>query len=101
MTLNEKTPLILPIGRRRFVFGSLRTRKECNNSGTAGATFARRTVTPPKSRCVPSGISSCGEILRSSNAVSGQLTSCDQTTFRFTYPIAVVWFWRKLYFCGS
>lgn len=35
------------------------------------------------------------------NAVSGQLTSCDQTTFRFRYPIAGVWFWRKRYFCGS
>ena len=31
-------------------------------------------LTPTKSRCVPLGISSCGEILSSSNAVSCQLT---------------------------
>jgi len=26
---------------------------------------------------------------------------CGGNLYRFTHPIAVVWFWRKLYFCGS
>jgi hypothetical protein len=47
-TLNEKTPVIYRPWR--FVSGSRHSRKKRNNSGTASATFARRTVTRARSR---------------------------------------------------
>jgi hypothetical protein len=47
--MNEKTLPILHIGAT-FVSGSQHTRKERNNFGKAGATFARCTVTRAISR---------------------------------------------------
>jgi len=69
---SDRQPLVIFV---RMVFDSMyRALNERMGASVSASGSGPQMVTPPKSRCVPLRISSCGEILIFSKLISGQLT---------------------------